>query len=382
MVKKSKFNKILVVFGTRPEAIKMAPIVAELKNTMQVRVCVTAQHREMLDQVLELFEILPEYDLNIMKPGQDLFDVTSNVLLGIKKILYKEQPDLVLVHGDTSTAMTASLAAFYFSIPVGHVEAGLRTHDISTPFPEELNRQIIARIARFHFAPTETAKNNLINEQIPKKNIYVTGNSVIDALLSVIDKAKSVEYTDKLLSKLSFINKESQDLPRIVLVTGHRRENFGFGFEEICQALKEIAIQNPDIQIVFPVHLNPNVTQPVNRILSNIDNIHLIEPLDYLTFVKLLNDSYLILTDSGGIQEEAPSLGKPVIVMRETTERTEAVISGSVRLVGSDKRKIIQAVNDLLTDKLAYDKMSKMNNPYGDGRTSKRILRILNEVSE
>jgi UDP-N-acetylglucosamine 2-epimerase (non-hydrolysing) len=382
MVKKSKFNKILVVFGTRPEAIKMAPIVAELKNTMQVRVCVTAQHREMLDQVLELFEILPEYDLNIMKPGQDLFDVTSNVLLGIKKILYKEQPDLVLVHGDTSTAMTASLGAFYFNIPVGHVEAGLRTHDISTPFPEELNRQIIARIARFHFAPTETAKNNLINEQIPKKNIYVTGNSVIDALLSVIDKAKSVEYTDKLLSKLSFINKESQDLPRIVLVTGHRRENFGFGFEEICQALKEIAIQNPDIQIVFPVHLNPNVTQPVNRILSNIDNIHLIEPLDYLTFVKLLNDSYLILTDSGGIQEEAPSLGKPVIVMRETTERTEAVISGTVRLVGSDKRKIIQAVNDLLTDKLAYDKMSKMDNPYGDGRTSKRILRILNEVSE
>ena len=382
MVKKSKFNKILVVFGTRPEAIKMAPIVAELKNAMQVIVCVTAQHREMLDQVLELFEILPEYDLNIMKPGQDLFDVTSNVLLGIKKILYKEQPDLVLVHGDTSTAMTASLAAFYFSIPVGHVEAGLRTHDISTPFPEELNRQIIARIARFHFAPTETAKNNLINEQIPKKNIYVTGNSVIDALLSVIDKAKSVEYTDKLLSKLSFINKESQDLPRIVLVTGHRRENFGSGFEEICQALKEIAIQNPDIQIVFPVHLNPNVTQPVNRILSNIDNIHLIEPLDYLTFVKLLNDSYLILTDSGGIQEEAPSLGKPVIVMRETTERTEAVISGSVRLVGSDKRKIIQAVNDLLTDKLAYDKMSKVDNPYGDGLTSKRILSVLCEVAE
>jgi len=381
-VKNSKFNKILIVFGTRPEAIKMAPIVHELKQTMDVKVCVTAQHREMLDQVLNLFEIVPDYDLNIMQPGQDLFDVTTNILLGIKQVLAKEQPDLVLVHGDTTTAMTAAIAAFYFHIPVGHVEAGLRTNDISAPFPEELNRQIISRIAKFHFAPTETARKNLINEQIPIEKIYVTGNSVIDALLSVIDNAKSMKYPKKLLSQLNFLNEESSYLPIILLVTGHRRENFGSGFEQICEALKEIAIQNSDIQIVYPVHLNPNVTQPVKKILSNIDNIHLIDPLDYLTFLKLLNDSYLVLTDSGGIQEEAPSLGKPVIVMRDSTERTEAIESGTVQLVGSNKRKIIKTINELLNDKVAYDKMSKVENPYGDGQTSKRISSILNEVIE
>jgi UDP-N-acetylglucosamine 2-epimerase (non-hydrolysing) len=378
-VKYSKFNKILIVFGTRPEAIKMAPIVSELKKTFKVKVCVTAQHREMLDQVLNLFEIIPDYDLDTMQPGQDLFDVTSNILLQIKQVLHKEQPDLVLVHGDTTTAMTASIAAFYFQIPVGHVEAGLRTNDILSPFPEELNRQIISRIASLHFAPTEVARKNLINEEIQDEKIYVTGNSVIDSLFSVIDKAKLLKYPNKLLDQLRFLKDDSDCPQKIILVTGHRRENFGLGFEEICYALKDIAAQNTNLQIVYPVHLNPNVIKPVKRILSNIENIHLIEPLDYLTFVKLLNDSYLILTDSGGIQEEAPSLGKPVIVMRETTERTEAIESGTVRLVGANKRKIIQTVNELLNDKGAYEIMSKVENPYGDGLTSKRIVNILNE---
>ena len=380
-MKNLKFKKVLIVFGTRPEAIKMAPLVLELGQSMEVIVCVTAQHREMLDQVLDLFDITPNYDLNLMKPGQDLFDITSNVLLGTKKIISKEEPDLVIVHGDTTTSLATSIAAFYYQIPVAHVEAGLRTHDMSAPFPEEFNRQVVSKIASFHFAPTELAKTNLINEKIPTETIYITGNTVIDSLLSVIIKAKSIKYSNRLIDQLNFL-KDSNNLPRIILVTGHRRENFGQGFEKICEALKEIANQNSDIQIVYPVHLNPNVTEPVKRILSNIKNIHLIDPLDYLNFVKLMNDSYLILTDSGGIQEEAPSLGKPVVVFRESTERIEGLESGTIRLVGSNKSKIIETVNELLNNHSSYVRMSEIKNPYGDGQASKRIYRVLSEILE
>ncbi len=380
-MKNLKFKKVLIVFGTRPEAIKMAPLVLELGQSMEVIVCVTAQHREMLDQVLDLFDIIPKYDLNLMQPGQDLIDVTSNVLSGIKRVISKEEPDLVIVHGDTTTTLSASIAAFYRQIPVAHVEAGLRTHDMSAPFPEEFNRQVVSKIASFHFAPTELAKTNLINEKIPTETIYTTGNTVIDSLLSVIIKAKSIKYSNRLIDQLNFL-KDSNNLPRIILVTGHRRENFGQGFEKICEALKEIANQNRDIQIVYPVHLNPNVTEPVKRILSNIKNIHLIDPLDYLNFVKLMNDSYLILTDSGGIQEEAPSLGKPVVVFRESTERIEGLESGTIRLVGSNKSKIIETVNELLNNHSSYVRMSEIKNPYGDGQASKRIYRVLSEILE
>lgn len=380
-MKNLKINKVLIVFGTRPEAIKMAPVVIELRRFMSVRVCVTAQHREMLDQVLNLFEITPDYDLNIMAPGQDLFDITSGVLLGMKKVINKVQPDLVMVHGDTSTAMATSTAAFYLRIPVAHIEAGLRTNDIYSPFPEEFNRQVISRIAFLHFSPTEASKSNLINENINEKSIYVTGNTVIDSLLSVIEKTKESKYPDNLVNKLTFLNEDSTKIPRIILVTGHRRENFGPGFEEICLAIKEIALQNPKVQIIYPVHLNPNVSEPVNRTLSDVENVHLIEPLDYLNFVKLMNDCYLILTDSGGIQEEAPSLGKPVIVMRQNTERTEALKSGTVILVGSNKEKIIETVNRLLKNSAEYKMMSEIQNPYGDGLASKRIFKILSKES-
>lgn len=380
-MKNLKINKVLIVFGTRPEAIKMAPVVIELRRFMSVRVCVTAQHREMLDQVLNLFEITPDYDLNIMAPGQDLFDITSGVLLGMKKVINKVQPDLVMVHGDTSTAMATSTAAFYLRIPVAHIEAGLRTNDIYSPFPEEFNRQVISRIAFLHFSPTEASKSNLINENINEKSIYVTGNTVIDSLLSVIEKTKESKYPDNLVNKLTFLHEDSTKIPRIILVTGHRRENFGSGFEEICIAIKEIALQNPKVQIIYPVHLNPNVSEPVNRILSDVENVHLIEPLDYLNFVKLMNDCYLILTDSGGIQEEAPSLGKPVIVMRQNTERTEALKSGTVILVGSNKEKIIETVNRLLKNSAEYKMMSEIQNPYGDGLASKRIFKILSKES-
>jgi len=369
--------KILLVFGTRPEAIKMAPVVKELENTFDVRDCVTAQHREMLDQVLNLFEITPDYDLDIMKPGQDLFDVTSKVLLGMKQLLAKEKPDIVLVHGDTTTAMTTSLAAFYLQIPVGHVEAGLRTHDIYSPFPEEANRQLTGCVTAYHFAPTEQARENLLFEQVADERIIVTGNTVIDALLSIVKKAKLMPFSDKLLSELPFLVDEV--LPRIVLVTGHRRENFGQGFDEICQALNRLSRAYPDIQIVYPVHLNPNVRDPVNRILSGFDNIHLIEPLDYLPFVRLMDASYLILTDSGGIQEEAPSLGKPVLVMRNTTERPEAVEAGTVKLVGTDQDKIFDTVTELLDDESVYKKMARAHNPYGDGCASERIRQKLEE---
>ncbi len=369
--------KVLVVFGTRPEAIKMAPVVHALNSKLEVKVCVTAQHREMLDQVLDLFEIVPDYDLDIMKPGQDLFDVTSNVLSGMKKVLSKERPDVVLVHGDTTTTMATSMAAFYLQIPVGHVEAGLRTYDIHSPFPEEFNRQLTTRITQFHFAPTESARQNLLREQVSNEDIYVTGNTVIDALLSVVKKARMMDYAADFLKQLPFLKSKQNNIPRIILVTGHRRENFGQGLEEICQALRDIAKQNPDIQIIYPVHLNPNVREPVNRILSNLNNVHLLEPLEYLTFIKLMDLSYLILTDSGGIQEEAPSLGKPVLVMRDTTERPEAIESGTVKLVGTNKNEIVKMVNRLLTDSDFYMKMSKAHNPYGDGKAGSIICDIL-----
>jgi UDP-N-acetylglucosamine 2-epimerase (non-hydrolysing) len=371
--------KALIVFGTRPEAIKMAPVVRELRKKINIKVCVTAQHREMLDQVLNLFEIDPDYDLDIMQPGQDLFDVTSNVLVGMKSVLLKEQPDIVLVHGDTTTSMAASLAAFYLQVPVGHIEAGLRTYNIQSPFPEEFNRQVTTKVTQFHFAPTEQARQNLLNEHVQNSQIYITGNTVIDALLSILKKARESSYSNDTLKSVHLLDKEKSDLPRIILVTGHRRENFGKGFEEICQALREIAIQNTDIQIIYPVHLNPNVREPVGRILSNIDNVHLIEPMGYLEFIKLMDSSYIILTDSGGIQEEAPSLGKPVLVMRDTTERPEAVEAGTVKLVSANKKQIVKAVNQLLTDETVYKKMARAHNPYGDGNASKTICNILNK---
>ena len=369
--------KILTVFGTRPEAIKMAPVVHALRKKADVKVCVTAQHRQMLDQVLTLFEITPDYDLDIMKPGQDLFDVTSKVLLGIKKILQSVNPDIVLVHGDTTTSMAVSMAAFYLRIPVGHVEAGLRTYDINSPFPEEFNRQLTSKITELHFAPTEIARQNLLDERVPDSQIFVTGNTVIDALLSMVEKARAVNFSDSVLEGAPFLKQAKIDIPRIVLVTGHRRENFGQGFEEICHALYDIASKNPDIKIVYPVHLNPNVRGPVNRILSNIDNVHLVEPMEYLTFIKLMDLSYLILTDSGGIQEEAPSLGKPVLVMRDATERPEAVEAGTVKLVGTNKKEIVTMVNQLLENKELYTKMSRAHNPYGDGNASHTICDIL-----
>jgi UDP-N-acetylglucosamine 2-epimerase (non-hydrolysing) len=369
--------KILAVFGTRPEAIKMAPVIRALGDNFDVKICVTAQHRQMLDQVLELFEITPDYDLDIMQPGQDLFDITSNVLLGVKKVLQIEEPDVVLVHGDTTTSMATAMAAFYLKIPVGHVEAGLRTYDINSPFPEEFNRQITSRIATLHFAPTKISRQNLLDEKVPDSQIYVTGNTVIDALLSMVEKARIVDFSDTLLKRMPFLKQEKSGMPRIILVTGHRRENFGLGFEEICHALSVIANENPDIHIIYPVHLNPNVREPVNRILSNLNNVHLIEPMEYLTFIKLMDLSYLILTDSGGIQEEAPSLGKPVLVMRDTTERPEAVESGTVKLVGTNKNDIVKMVNRLLTDSNFYMQMSKAHNPYGDGKAGGIICDIL-----
>jgi len=369
--------KILAVFGTRPEAIKMAPVIRALGDNFDVKICVTAQHRQMLDQVLELFEITPDYDLDIMQPGQDLFDITSNVLLGVKKVLQIEEPDVVLVHGDTTTSMATAMAAFYLKIPVGHVEAGLRTYDINSPFPEEFNRQITSRIATLHFAPTKISRQNLLDEKVSDGQIYVTGNTVIDALLSMVEKARIIDFSDTLLKRMPFLKQEKSGMPRIILVTGHRRENFGLGFEEICHALSVVANENPDIHIIYPVHLNPNVREPVNRILSNLNNVHLIEPMEYLTFIKLMDLSYLILTDSGGIQEEAPSLGKPVLVMRDTTERPEAVDSGTVKLVGTNKNDIVKMVNQLLTDSNFYMQMSKSHNPYGDGKAGGIICDIL-----
>jgi len=374
--------KVLSVFGTRPEAIKMAPLVNLLKQQTDIdsRVCVTGQHREMLDQVLQLFDIKPEYDLAIMKAGQDLYDVTTSILLNIKPVLRDFKPDVVLVHGDTSTTFAAALACYYEKTAVGHVEAGLRTGNIYSPWPEEANRKLTGAITRFHFAPTATSQQNLLNEQVNPAHIVVTGNTVIDALLQVVAKIED----DAVLS-LRFADQfpYGQDGRRLILVTGHRRESFGAGFEHICAALKQIARQFPDCDIVYPVHLNPNVREPVFRLLSDAPNVHLIEPQDYLPFVYLMSRSTLVLTDSGGIQEEAPSLGKPVLVMRDTTERPEAVEAGTVKLVGTDQAKIVTEVSKLLTDKAYYDSMSFAHNPYGDGKACQRIIdAIRKDVSE
>lgn len=372
--------KILLVFGTRPEAIKMAPLVKELQKNpahFQVDICVTAQHREMLDQVLEVFEIKPDYDLDIMKQGQDLFDITSKVILNLKKILEKSAPDIVFVHGDTTTTLATSIASFYKKIKIAHIEAGLRTNNIYSPWPEEANRRLTSVITNYHFAPTQLSKKNLLNENISESRIIVTGNTVIDALLLVKEKIKTSTKLEwqlkKNIKQLGFENIDS----KFILVTGHRRENFGEGFLNICEAIKQLALNNPDLNIVYPVHMNPNVKEPVNKILCGINNIYLIKPLQYHEFVFLMEKSYLILTDSGGIQEEAPSLGKPVLVTRQTTERPEAVKAGTVKLVGSEKEEIIKQTQLLIDDPNEYKKMSKSHNPYGDGAACTRIINFL-----
>ncbi|MDD9178991.1 MULTISPECIES: non-hydrolyzing UDP-N-acetylglucosamine 2-epimerase [Aliivibrio] len=365
--------RVLSVFGTRPEAIKMAPLVHKLSEAQGIesKVCVTAQHREMLDQVLNLFDITPDFDLNIMKPGQSLYDVTSNILMGLKPVLEEFQPNIVLVHGDTATTLSTSLAAYYQQIAVGHVEAGLRTGNIYSPWPEEGNRKLTGAIATLHFAPTSTSQQNLLNEGIDNNSISTTGNTVIDALFLI---RKKLEQDQDLNATLAAHFSELDPAKKLILVTGHRRESFGGGFERICEALVEIAQKHPDTQVLYPVHLNPNVREPVNRILKGVDNVHLIEPQDYLPFVYLMNQAHIILTDSGGIQEEAPSLGKPVLVMRDTTERPEAVEAGTVKLVGTNKQAIIDAVENLLTNQTDYEKMSRAHNPYGDGQACDRII--------
>ncbi|YCH77543.1 UDP-N-acetylglucosamine 2-epimerase (non-hydrolyzing) [Pseudoalteromonas sp. SCSIO 43210] len=368
--------KVLTVFGTRPEAIKMAPLVHALVNDSRfvAKVCVTAQHREMLDQVLDLFKIVPDYDLNLMKVGQTLPEVTSRILQELTPVLKAFKPDIVLVHGDTATTFAASLAAYYEQIDVGHVEAGLRTGNIYSPWPEEANRKLTGALTKLHFAPTEISKANLVKENYADENIFVTGNTVIDALLLVKQQVEGdVELSNALASKFPMLDESK----KLILVTGHRRESFGGGFERICEALAQTAKAHPNTQILYPVHLNPNVQEPVKRILKDVDNVHLIEPQQYLPFVYLMNRSHIILTDSGGIQEEAPSLGKPVLVMRDTTERPEAVDAGTVRLVGTDVDKITFALNELLTCETAYKKMSRAHNPYGDGQACQRICDVL-----
>ena len=374
-------KKVLIVFGTRPEALKMAPLVKEFQkhtDAFETKVCVTAQHREMLDQVLDLFEITPDYDLDIMKPGQDLYDVTSNVLLGMKPILTDFKPDVVFVHGDTSTTFAASLAAFYQQISVAHIEAGLRTGDIYSPWPEEANRQLTTQITAYHFAPTTTSRENLLKENVNSRSIQVTGNTVIDALFLALDKIKSNRQLETdIVNHLATLDYKLQDDKKIILVTGHRRENHGQGFINICRALKEIALSNPDIDIVYPVHLNPNVQKPVKELLSGIDNVYLIEPLQYEQFIYMMDRSYFIITDSGGVQEEAPSLGKPVLVMRDTTERPEALNAGTVKLVGTNTALIIKEAQLLIDDQDAYERMSRASNPYGDGHACEKVIEFL-----
>ena len=380
-------KKILLVFGTRPEAIKMAPLVKKLQEMpeeFQTVVCVTGQHREMLDQVLRLFDITPEYDLNIMKPNQDLYDITSRILLGMRDVLREVQPDIVLVHGDTTTSMAAALAAFYQQIPVGHVEAGLRTGNIYSPWPEEMNRLITGRITTHHFSPTPLAKENLLREHVDEKQIIVTGNTVIDALQMVVKRlAEDKALANEVATKITQMGYDVQRLEgnrRMVLITGHRRENFGDGFLNICHAIKHLAEQYQDVDFVYPMHLNPNVRKPVLEILGEkAENVFLIEPLDYLPFVYMMQHSTLILTDSGGVQEEAPGLGKPVLVMRDTTERPEAVEAGTVLLVGTNREKIEQGVSMLLDDADCYRRMSEAVNPYGDGLACERIVKKLGE---
>lgn len=373
-------KKILLVFGTRPEAIKMAPLVkAFQKDTehFETRVCVTAQHRQMLDQVLEVFGITPEYDLNIMAPNQDLYDITAKVLMGLREVLKDFRPDTVLVHGDTTTSMAASLAAFYMQIPVGHVEAGLRTYNMLSPWPEEMNRQVTDRICTYYFAPTERSKKNLLQENIDEKKIFITGNTVIDALLMAVDIISSTPGMEEKIVKELQEKGYTVGSREYILVTGHRRENFGEGFLHICKAIKELAALHPDMDIVYPVHLNPNVQKPVYELLSGVDNVYLISPLDYLPFIYAMQHSTLLLTDSGGVQEEAPSLGKPVLVMRDTTERPEAVEAGTVKLVGTDAEAIVSNVTALLQDKEMYKRMSETHNPYGDGQACERIMAAL-----
>ncbi len=378
-------KKVMLVFGTRPEAIKMAPLYHALKAesaAFQTMVCVTAQHRQMLDQVLKVFSITPDIDLNLMKAGQDLFDVTASVLLGMRDVLREHRPDVLLVHGDTTTTMASAIAAFYAGVPVGHVEAGLRTHNLMAPFPEEFNRQVAGKVTRWHFSPTTTSQNNLLAERIDPENIFVTGNTVIDALFWVLAKIDSApdlqqQITGLLNACLPFAWQEK----RFVLITGHRRENFGDGFLQICHALRELAQRYPDINFVYPVHLNPNVQKPVHEILENLPNVHLIPPLEYEPFLYLLKHCYLVLTDSGGIQEEAPSLGKPVLVMRDVTERPEAVDAGTVRLVGANKTQIVENIIELIDDPQVYVRMSRAHNPYGDGQACRKIVQILKGVS-
>lgn len=381
-------KKIMLVFGTRPEAIKMAPLVKkfqEQSDQIETIVCVTGQHRQMLDQVLDLFEIKPDFDLNIMKAGQDLYDVTSRVLLGMRDVLKEVKPDVVLVHGDTTTSTAAALAAFYQQIPVGHVEAGLRTHNIYSPWPEEMNRLITGRIASFHFAPTPLSRKNLMREAIPDQQILVTGNTVIDALYWVVDKIKQDQTLDVQLANI--LKEAGYDVSRLdggrrlVLITGHRRENFGEGFIHMCMAIRDLANRYPSVDFVYPMHLNPNVRRPIHEVfgevLSRFENLFFIEPLEYLSFVYLMEKSTIVLTDSGGIQEEAPGLGKPVLVMRDTTERPEALDAGTVKLVGTDYDKIVNEVSQLLDDPQAYAVMSQAVNPYGDGQACGRIVNAL-----
>lgn len=366
--------KNLIVFGTRPEAIKMAPLVKQFQKQplFETKVCVTAQHREMLDQVLDFFGITPDYDLDLMKPNQNLYSLTCDLILGLKPILEEFQPDYVYVHGDTTTTMAASIAAFYAGAKVCHIEAGLRTHNKLSPFPEEINRQVTGRIADFHFAPTLQSKNNLVLENVSVENIIITGNTVIDALLESSVKVNEIENPE-----IENLKKIIDTTKKLILVTGHRRENHGQGFINICEALKDIATNNIDVQIIYPVHLNPNVKGPVHEILADVHTIQLINPLAYPAFVWLMNQSYLIITDSGGVQEEAPSLGKPVLVLRDTTERPEAVDAGTVILVGTDKQKIVNECNDLLVNKEKYHKMSALHNPYGDGKACEKIMNFM-----
>ena len=381
-------KKIMLVFGTRPEAIKMAPLVKEFQKhpeNFETVICVTGQHREMLDQVLHIFDIKPDYDLNIMKQGQDLYDVTARVLTGMRDIFKECQPDVVLVHGDTTTSTAAALAAFYQQIPVGHVEAGLRTHNIYSPWPEEMNRQITGRIATFDFAPTPLSRENLLKENVPDSQITVTGNTVIDALYWVVDRIKTDKSLDRelegILASAGYDVNRLSDGRKLVLITGHRRENFGDGFLNMCRAIKTLTQKYPAVDFVYPMHLNPNVRRPIHEVfgedLSNLSNMFFIEPLEYLSFVYLMEKSTIVLTDSGGIQEEAPGLGKPVLVMRDTTERPEALDAGTVKLVGTDYDKIVNEVSLLLDDPAAYEQMSKAVNPYGDGKACGRIVEML-----
>ena len=381
-------KKVMLVFGTRPEAIKMAPLVKEFQQQpkrVETVVCVTGQHREMLDQVLKIFDIKPDYDLNIMKQGQDLYDVTARVLTGMRDVLKEVKPDVVLVHGDTTTSTAAALAAFYQQIPVGHVEAGLRTHNIYSPWPEEMNRLLTGRLATYHFSPTPLSRNNLIKESVDDRNIIITGNTVIDALYWVVDKIKNNKELDNeledILSKAGYDVNRLNNGKKLVLITGHRRENFGDGFINMCTAIKDLTVKYPDLDFVYPMHLNPNVRKPIHEVfgenLSGLKNMFFIEPLEYLSFVYLMEKSSIVLTDSGGIQEEAPGLGKPVLVMRDTTERPEALDAGTVKLVGTDYNKIVNEVSSLIDDKAAYEKMSKAVNPYGDGLACGRIVNAL-----